>query len=115
MTPQQLVSPAAIRLGIDFLDIKWLPKDAPGGDDDNVAHVHAEADLRRFTVEFNFGNAESDQDARVAVIHESLHIALRHICAVVEGLDHGPAKQWLRQAIEEDTESLAVALEATWP
>lgn len=106
------------RLGLADLDIEWRRSASPGGDPLNIAHVHAEDDLRAFVVEHDLpdppalsGARTLDVDARRAVLHELLHVALRHVAAVARHASDPTAKAWLTQAIEEDTEALAEALE----
>ncbi len=98
------------RLGITGLDLDLENTPSPGGDADNVAHTHASDDLRSFVIEYLFTD-EDERERRRTLIHELLHVAFRHVASVAKHVEPGAAKAWQTQAIEEDTEALAEALE----
>jgi hypothetical protein len=103
----------ARRLGLDDLDIRWKMSERPGGDERNIAHVHAEDDLGTFTIGYNFNDTD-EAEQRTAVTHELLHVAFRHVGAVLKWTTDPTSRAWLLQALEEDTESLARALVRLW-
>lgn len=104
----QIIHEAATRLGIDHLDVQWKVSDRPGGDERNAAHVHAEPDLGNILVEYD-PEAIRGQE-KVTVLHESLHVAFRHVAAAIQVMPDPFVKAWLTQAFEEDCEAVAKAL-----
>jgi hypothetical protein len=107
------------RLGLQDVVVEWEFSENPNGMDDCIAHTHADPDLTTFTVEYNFTDI-SDSEAEVTMVHELLHVALRHLGGIAarlcESADpaHRTLGGFVEQGLEEDTERLALALVAKW-
>ena len=80
---------------------------SPGGDPENVAHTHSLPILNDFLVEWN--PDYSDDEILLALAHEILHIAFRHVAAAIVVITKTDplAAAVVKQALEEDTEALA--------
>lgn len=106
-SPDQFVIDLCSRLLPQEIKVEVEATSTPGGDPENIAHVHALPILNDFLLEYD---PETDEDElRLALLHEVLHIVFRHVAAVISVVEKTEPiiAGMFEQALEEDTEALA--------
>lgn len=95
-------------LGLQEVGVEWSTTTTPGGKAGTLAHTYIKEATDFQDLEIEIDPELSGEELEVTIVHELLHVAMRHAIGFAAVLINNDSLHAL--LFEEDTESLAKAL-----